>query len=143
MCAQVKKIDYLPSIINEIWFFTSSGIPIVEFCKTDNINEVLLGGFLSAVKSFSSEMRAGGNLKHFQLKDSKYTCSYCCNKQIMLFCKSPIDAKTKKIKKTLSTIKTIFEELHDPEQLKSWDGDLSVFDSFKKKMELYFKMSNL
>ena len=62
---------------------------------------------------------------------------------VILVCKTNSSIKNKKIHKLCDIIKQIFENLYGLDDLESWDGDLSFFDSFNDKLKLYFKVSNL
>ncbi|MHA1273928.1 MAG: hypothetical protein ACTSQS_10890 [Promethearchaeota archaeon] len=132
----------MPSIIQEVWIFTKDGIPIVEYCKEDCINESLLGGFLSAIKTFSKEI-SGEGIESFTMNEYKFIIHTCCNNHALVVCRAPIDIKDKKVENFCKIIGKMFEESYTPEELKKWSGDCSHFDNFKNKLENYFKLANL
>ena len=37
----------------------------------------------------------------------------------------------------------LFQEMFTIEDMENWDGDLSFFDKFKTKIDLYFRMADL
>ncbi len=131
------------SIIEELWIFSKDGLPIVDFCKEGNIDKSLLGAFFSAIKSFSKEIASGDELTSFILKKYKFTLVSALNNNAILVCKSDPKHKDKKIQKLCNVIVRIFEETYDSSDINNWDGDLSFFDDFKDKLDLYFKMSAL
>ncbi|TFG21575.1 MAG: hypothetical protein EU529_13175 [Promethearchaeota archaeon] len=131
------------SIIDDLWIFSKDGLPIVEFCKEGKIDKSLLGAFFSAIKSFSKKISSGDELSSFILKDCKFTLVSALKNDAILVCKSDPKHKEKKIHKLCNVIVRIFEETFDSSDINNWDGDLSFFDDFKDKLDLYFKMSAL
>ena len=130
------------SILKKIWIFSKEGIPIAGFGNDNLVDKTLMGGFISAIKSFSKELTDEG-LKSFKMKEFLFTLKPVLQGNVILVCKTNSSIKNKKIQKLCDIVRQIFENLYGLDDLKSWDGDLSFFDSFNDKLNLYFKISNL
>jgi hypothetical protein len=132
----------MPYFIEELWIFSDDGIPLVEIYKNPELDNGLMGGFFSAIESFSKEV-TGSGIKSIVLGDDKYVLTRCLEDRIILVCKTEKNVKKKTIDKFLDVIVNFFEELYSVEDVKNWHGDLSIFDEFKKKLEVYFKMASI
>ncbi|MFX0070454.1 MAG: hypothetical protein ACFFAO_05120 [Candidatus Hermodarchaeota archaeon] len=130
------------SIIKELWIFSKAGIPIIEIGHKESLNKYLMGSFISAIKSYSESLTEEG-LTSFILEKNKYILKSSLNGNALVVCRSDPKIKEKKIKKICNLITQIFEDLYKPEDIENWDGDVSFFDNFRDKLDLYFKMSNL
>ncbi|MHA1148311.1 MAG: hypothetical protein ACTSR8_08700 [Promethearchaeota archaeon] len=130
-------------LIDELWILSIDGRPLVNFCKEGIMDESLICCFFSAITAFSYELAGKEGLKSITLQEYKFTYSPCCDGKALLVCKSNADVKDKKIYKICKIIKNILEDLHSGESINNWDGDLSYFEEFKNRLNLYFKMSNL
>ncbi|MGV9197540.1 MAG: hypothetical protein ACOC4M_01715 [Promethearchaeia archaeon] len=62
---------------------------------------------------------------------------------MVIVVKAPFEAKKKKIEDMCKVVEKIFEEIFDLEEIKNWNGDITIFKKFKTKLELYFKMGSL
>ena len=51
--------------------------------------------------------------------------------------------KDKKIKKMFKLIADFFEDLYSFDDIVSWNGDPSIFDKFKDRIDVYFEMYDL
>ena len=69
-----------------------------------------------------------------QLKDNIYLVGKC-----------NLKVKDKVVRKIFEIFSQFFEELYTVDEIMShkWDDDLTFFDIFKDRVDLYFKMSNL
>jgi len=132
----------MSSIIQDLWIFSRDGIPLVEIFHNTEVESTLLGAFLSAIESFSIEV-TGTEVRSFSFGDNKFILTSCLKGNIYLVSRSGIKAKTKKILKVFKIITDFFEELYTINDIENWDGDLSFFDRFKDRIELYFQMSEL
>ncbi|MHA1915404.1 MAG: hypothetical protein ACW97V_13670 [Promethearchaeota archaeon] len=47
------------------------------------------------------------------------------------------------VRKIFKVLGSFFEELYSSEELTNWNGDLSLFDKFKERIEIYFQMYDL
>jgi len=129
-------------LLDELWIFSRSGVPVVEFSKKGAVDKTFLGFFISAIKTFSQQV-SGRELKGFNIGENKYSCIHCMDKEVILVCRSPLDVNKKQIKKVCNVIGKMFEELFSKEDIDKWNGDLSFFEDFQHKIELYFKMGDL
>jgi hypothetical protein len=130
------------SILDEIWIFSKDGIPIVDFARIGGVDKSMLGSFISAIKVFVNEV-SKGQLRSINVGNDKYTFTTCIQNEVILVCKSPIDIKDKAIQKITKFIANIFDDMFSLEDITNWDGDVSFFDKFKDKVDLYFKMADL
>ncbi len=130
------------SILKELWIFSKEGIPLTQFCEEDSLDETLIGGFISAIKSYTQQLADGG-LQSFKMVDDKFTLMPTLQGNVILVCRSSSKTKEKKVQQICEVICKIFEDLYDVNDLKNWNGDLSLFDKFRDRLDLYFKMSNL
>ena len=129
-------------LLDELWIFSRSGVPIVEFSKKGTVDKTFLGFFISAIKTFSQQV-SGRELKGFNVGKNKYSCIHCMDNEMVLVCRSPLDVNRKQINKICDVIGKMFEELFSIQDLDNWDGDLAFFDNFRHKLDLYFKMGDL
>ena len=132
----------MSSIIKDLWIFSRDGIPIVEVFHNSKVDSLLLGAFLSAIESFSIEV-TGADIRSFSFGDNKFILTSCLKRNIYLVSRCDIKVKTKKVMKVFEIITEFFEELYTINDIENWDGDLSFFDRFKDRIELYFQMSEL
>ncbi|MHA1490042.1 MAG: hypothetical protein ACTSRI_10345 [Promethearchaeota archaeon] len=132
----------MPQDQEELWIFSKEGRPIVDFSKDATIDESLLGGFISTIKSFSQEL-SGKELKSFSLMNHKFILMPYFQDDFIIVCRRNSNVKDKKIFKICKVIGKIFEDMYDKNELKKWDGDHSFFNKFKNRLDLYFKMGNL
>ena len=132
----------MSSIIKELWIFSNAGIPIVEISKDTGLNKYLMGSFISAIKSYAQHL-SEKRLNSFILENYKFILKSVLDNNAILVCMCDVNIKDKKIHKQCDVIARIFEEIYKPDDIKNWDGEVSYFDRFKEKLELYFKMSNL
>jgi hypothetical protein len=132
----------MSSIIQDLWIFSRDGIPIVEIFHNSKVDSILLGAFLSAIESFSKEV-TGVDIRSFSFGNSKFILTSSLKRNIFLVSRTGIKVKTKKVMKIFKIITDFFEELYTINDIENWDGDLSLFDRFKDRIELYFQMSEL
>jgi hypothetical protein len=132
----------MSSIIQDMWIFSKDGRPLVEIFQNSKVDSIHLGAFLSAIKSFSKEV-TGSDIKSFSFGDKKFILTSCLDGNIYLASRTDIKTKAKKVMKVFGIITEFFEELYTIDDIENWDGDLSLFDTFKDRVELYFQMSEL
>ena len=70
-------------------------------------------------------------------------CPYCMDGQIILVCRSPLYVDKKKIGKICGVIGKMFEDMFHIEEITKWDGDISFFNPFRTKLDIYFRMADL
>ena len=137
-----SHIDFLPPSIEEISIITKEGIPLIGFSSKQNSNSLLAGRIMTDLSRISTEMSCG-DLHSFSMFDSKFISIPCIANDVIIFCKCPLKTKEKKIKKTCQVISKMFIKSTKNLDFNQWDGDVSLFDEFKKHLEIYFKMCNL
>ncbi len=135
-------IDFLPPSIEEISIITKEGIPLVGFSSKKISDSLLAGKILTDLGRISTEMSCG-DLQSFSMFDSKFISIPCIENDVIIFCKCPLKTKERKIKKICQVISKMFIKSTKNLDFNKWDGDVSLFDDFKKHLEIYFKMSNL
>jgi hypothetical protein len=101
-----------------------------------------LGGVVSAFISFSKRI-SGYEIKGFKVGQSRFCVVKCFDKNVLIVIKSPYNVKEKKIEDVCKMIEKIFEEMFTLTDVKKWSGDITEFNKFKTKLELYFKMGSL
>ncbi len=129
-------------IVEELWIFSRDGIPLVEIFKDSKIDNVLIGGFLSAMKTFAQEM-SGKILNSLTIGAYNFYIAPSLKEHIFLVCKYDSKVKQKKIQKVMEIIMKFFEDMFSINDIENWDGDVSYFDKFKDKLELYFEVSQV
>ena len=129
-------------MLKELWILTRDGLPLVCFTEEGADSENLVCGFISALQSFCNELTSD-DLRIIQLQDEKITMSTCLDETALIVCKTTGKIKEKKIQKMTNMIKNMFEKMYKAEDLKDWNGDLSLFDNFRNRISLYFKLVDL
>ncbi len=132
----------MPPLLDELWVFSRAGVPIVDFSKGATVDKTFLGFFISAIKTFS-QAASGRELKAFNIGNNKYSCIHCMKDEIILVCRSPLYVEKKKIDKICGVIGKMFQDMFTMNDIEKWDGDLSFFNTFKTKLDLYFRMADL
>jgi hypothetical protein len=139
-------------IFEDFWIFTKEGHPIVNFrkdhetgavvfLKVSNIDVNIFKAFIQEmiVSRLSSKKR----LITFQAQEKKFSCLFLFEDNIILICKSEVKVKDKVILKFCEMIARIFEDIYKVQDIQNWDGDSSFFDEFQKRIDAYFRMSNI
>ena len=142
----------MADIVEELWIFTRDGVPIFEIIHSKDskhdkhggkMDNVLLGGFVSAIKSLSQGLSGNAGLNSFSFGKDKYIITTCLKDKIMIVSKSNADIQDKKIKKFFKIITKFFEDLYNVDEVLNWNGDAEFFKRYKDKLEMYLKMSSL
>lgn len=143
----------MSTILEEFWIFSKDGIPYVNFFRDisssyqfdhrlfnrdDKIAQKVESVLVSEEQEFSKK-----NLISFEYEKSKYMITPCLNNYLHLVLKSSIDVKIKKIQNISKITCGMIKSLYLVMDFRTWKGDLKMFDNFRKKIDLYFKMSNL
>jgi hypothetical protein len=79
----------------------------------------------------------------FQQQENKFSCLFFFDDNIILICKSEVKLKDKVILKFCDMMVRIFEDIYTVQDIQSWNGDSSFFDEFQKRIDVYFRMSNI
>ncbi|TXT59921.1 MAG: hypothetical protein BAJALOKI2v1_150009 [Promethearchaeota archaeon] len=129
------------SNIKEFWIVRKEGIPIFSYSPNDELNSNLIGSFFSAIQTFASNLSSDSKdnfVSSISLGNSVF--NFLINKRFEIFfiLKSEDKISQKMAQKHLREIETIFlEEFR--EELESFDGDVTLFKTFKSRFEDYFK----
>lgn len=114
---------------------------MVIFNNKEQLSEHLLGSFVKTIKELGE--LSGKELQSVTLNNYKYTCISCCDNNAFIVHRAEPTVKDKKIEKKCIAVKDLLEGMHQASEIICWDGDCSYFDNFKRKLNLYFKMSEL
>jgi len=129
-------------VVEELWIFSRDGIPLLEIFKNTDLDQTLIGAFLSAMKSFTEGL-SGKSLKSFSFGAEKFLMIPSHNDNVFLVSKYNSSVKEKKIQKLMNVIIKFFEEMYTTKDIEEWDGNISYFDKFKDRLELYFELSQV
>ena len=132
----------MPAFINDLWIISQDGRPLIEIINNSDINSYLLGPFVSAIESFSKEL-TGTELQSLTFGDKKIIITTCLEDHVYLVSGYDSKIKEKKIKKMFKLIAEYFEDLYSLEEVINWDGDPTVFEKFKDRIDVYFEMYDL
>ncbi len=143
----------MTTILEEFWVFSKDHTPYVYFYKENkeedkfyykSINPEL--DILQKVNPIMESIIQGSKKKKMEYVKSgnfRYDVSQCLNNSILIIYKFPIDAKNKKITNISRIICGMIESLYTLRDFRNWGEDVNIFDKLYKKIDLYFKMSNL
>lgn len=129
-------------VVEELWIFSRDGIPLIEIFKESKIDNIIIGGFLSAMKTFAKEV-SGNSLNSLTIGSHSFYIASSLEDHILLVCKYNSKVKQKKIQKVMEIIIKFFEDMFSINDIENWDGNISYFDKFKDKLELYFEVSQV
>ena len=129
-------------VLEDLWVFTDHGTPVIDFSKKGSVDKSLLGCAISAIELFSQKV-SGKKIKAFNEGNNKFSCIPCLDEKIILVIKSSSDTNDKTVRKIGKIISKIFEKMFTIGDIEKWNGDLSFFDEFKSKLDLYFRMGDL
>ena len=129
-------------IIEELWILTQDAQVIAKYNRKDQIDDKPLSNFYLVLKNVMKEF-SDHKLQSFKLGSDKYTCVSCCDDLLILISRTSSSVKEKYIDKLFKVIEEIVENLYSSEDIRNWSGEESSFNDLSKKLELYFKMSDL
>ncbi|MEM3147526.1 MAG: helix-turn-helix domain-containing protein [Candidatus Jordarchaeales archaeon] len=98
------------------------------------MDEVLMSGFLTAIKHFSSEFKKDEPDTIQEIEMKTYKIVYASDKGILVAAVSNYDDSTPIIRKALLTLASRFSEEYG-KILKSWHGDTSIFSEFTAEID--------
>ncbi len=126
-------------------FFIVSSAGHSLFSKINAENDLLkkniiqIGGFISAIFIFSSELiglESGDHLKAISFKNHQFLVKM---KDDIIFACLTERNDSKEIKKNIDLIAEKFLDLYE-ERVKNFDGDVSAFNEFECVIDKYFKI---
>lgn len=143
----------MSDILEEFWIFSKEGEPIVNFYKSNSLDSSFNYRFpeldqstLSKIKEMIRLNVSNTNQKKretMKFENNIFNFAQCLQNDAVIFYKTDNTYKEKKILNICKAVSDQFEEVYKFNQIKVWDGDLSIFEKFRKKISLLFKMSNL
>ncbi|MHA2036400.1 MAG: hypothetical protein ACW98X_08190 [Promethearchaeota archaeon] len=143
----------MTNILEEFWIISKDGIPYINLFKENGINSNFKSRTFSSEEEITHKVRSvleteqetflKKHLVFFELKNYRYIITSCLNGYLHLILKSSLDVKIKKLRNISKVIGDMIKNLYMVRDFREWEGDFKRFDNFKKKMNLYFKMSNL
>ena len=143
----------MSEILEEFWIFSKAGEAIVNFYRDPNAD----GSFnyrnasfdpakLNEIKNLivSNLQNSSQNKKNImRFENDLIRYGQCLQNDFIIFYKTNPDIKEKKALGICKVISEILEDTYPPDKLQLWDGNLSFFEKFRKKVALYFKLSKL
>lgn len=129
-------------LIDDILICSKDGKPLIEFLYDEEFDPDLLSSLCSALKTHVKEA-TGSELSSFEIGDKKFSFYPCLDDNVLIVAKTGKDIKDKSIAKVCKVVVEIFEESYTLDDIKNWSGDKAIFDKFHKKLNLYFKVSQL
>ncbi len=143
----------MSEILDEFWIFSKKGDAIVNFYGDPNVKGVynyrdvsLNQDKLNEIRDLIiSNLQKSSQKKKNIMKFENDTIRYgqCLQNDLIIFYKTNPDIKEKVVLNLCKVISGILEQAYPTDKMQFWDGNLSFFDKFKKKVGLYFKMSTL
>lgn len=119
-------------LLQDIWILNqNSGVVLFHRVFDETVDVQLFGGLMSALNSFAEVLSQEG-LTSFDLSSKRF--SILKKKNILFIGNAPKNIREKKIFEELSNIANKFFELYSG-VLDNWDGDITVFKDFEKKID--------
>ena len=143
----------MSEILEEFWIFSKEGEAIVNFYRDPNANRSFNYRDTSfdqtkleeikelIVSNLQNSSQNKQNIMKFDNDLIRY--GQCLQNNLIIFYKTNPNIKEKKVLNVCKTISEILENFYPTDKLQLWNGDLSFFEKFRKKIALYFKMSSL
>ncbi|MFX1448792.1 MAG: hypothetical protein ACFFCG_11770 [Promethearchaeota archaeon] len=143
----------MSEILEEFWIFSKDGEPLVNFYRDSNIKGFYNYRYVSFDQEKLKEIKdlIILNLQNSSMKkknimkfeDDLIRYGQCLQNDLIIFYKTKPDIKEKIVLTLCKVISGILEDVYPIDKLQFWDGNLSFFEKFKKRIALYFKMSTL
>ncbi|MHA1985477.1 MAG: hypothetical protein ACW98D_02460 [Promethearchaeota archaeon] len=143
----------MTTLLEEFWIISKDGIPYVNFFKEDISNshfnprtfnkDAEITQKVESVLVLEEKNLSKKNLIVFEYKNSRYIITSCLNGYLHLVLKSTLDVKVKKLHNISKIIGDMIKSLYMVRDFREWEGDVKKFENFRKKIDLYFKMSSL
>lgn len=143
----------MSEILEEFWIFSKEGEVIVNFYRDPNANrsfnyrdasfdQAKLNEIKILIASnLQNSSQNKKNILRFENDLIKYG-QYLQN-DLVIFYKTNPNIKEKKVLNLCKMISEILEGAYPPDKIQLWDGNLSFFEKFRKKIALYYKMRSL
>jgi len=119
----------MAKVLRDVWILTDSGTTVYSRVIDPRVNPQLFGALMSALNTFAEKVTEEG-MSNFELSQIRF--SIVKRNKFLFVASSSNKIKTKKIFAELRNISDKFFELYPEEQLKKWDSNIEVFDTFEK-----------
>ncbi|MFX0048497.1 MAG: hypothetical protein ACFE8G_10075 [Candidatus Hermodarchaeota archaeon] len=143
----------MSEILEEFWIFSKDGEPLVNFYRDSNIKGFYNYRNVSFDQEKLKEIKdlimlnlqnsSTKKKKIMKFEDNFIRYGQCLQNDLIIFYKTKPDIKEKIVLTLCKVISGILEDVYPIDKLQFWDGNLSFFEKFKKRIALYFKMSTL
>ena len=117
------------------------GLSCIKFLSTRNVNKEEFKASISFEYKTTDEIIPRKNI--MKLENELISYGQCLQNDLIIFYRTDPNTKEKKILNLCQTISGILENVYPTDKLQFWDGNLSFFEKFRKKVALFFKMSTL
>lgn len=134
LVAHEKRYTKL-GVLQDIWIFAKNGIELFSYAPELKFDSTLLGGFLSALQSFSKEL-SKQEIQSIQMGENRFDFYLESDKDFFILGRSSAFSEVEKAKKTLERIYGRFF-MEYKENLQNFQGNVEIFDNFK---EIIFSM---
>ncbi len=115
-----------------MWIVSEGGIVVFSRVYEKTLDDQLFGALLTALNSFAQEITHDG-LSNFELSDIRFTILK--KSRFIFIANSDKKIKPKRVLQELKNVMDIFFTLYPKEIMDNWDGDISIFSNFNKKIE--------
>ena len=122
----------MAKLIQDLWIFTQDGIVLYHRAFDPKVNEQLFGGLMSALNSFAENLVEGG-LSSFEMEHRRFTLLK--REGYIFIANSSRKVKEKYVLVELNYVADKFFSIYQPEFLKEWKGDTSVFANFEVEIK--------
>ncbi|MFW9939838.1 MAG: hypothetical protein ACFFFT_02265 [Candidatus Thorarchaeota archaeon] len=119
----------MAKVLRDLWILTDSGTTVYSRVIDPRVNPQLFGALMSALNTFAEKVTEEGMSK-FELSQIRF--SIVKRNKFLFVASSSNKIKAKKIFKELRNISDKFFELYSEEQLRAWDSDVGLFDTFEE-----------
>ncbi|TFF92832.1 MAG: hypothetical protein EU544_06795, partial [Promethearchaeota archaeon] len=122
-------------MISRILIIASGGLLCYSknFLGSDDIDDDLVSGFLTAVSNFAKEIR-GGEIKALNFRNFNYIYSYDTHLDCMFVIVIDINDPEDEARDKVELLKEEFVKRYRP-KLEEWSGDVTIFENFNEFVE--------
>jgi len=130
-----ERVDAIPpksepslGMVKDFWIFSSTGIEIFSHTPGQTFDPALLGGFLTAMQSFSIEFTEE-RLESFVMANYRYSFYLEPEKEFFVLGRSNIQDSERSVQRILKRLHEIFWKSYEP-FLTNFNGDIQPYRSF-------------
>lgn len=131
--------------IQRLWILTAQGLCLFEQAFDDDVEKfdtTLFSGFISAMQSLSVELSGGeGHLDSFNIGQFKFHIFIPggAGRDYVYFVVQSSLKNDKDVRSVVKIIENKFRYKYPPSFIKSWDGNVAVFDDFQAEIADLFE----